>query len=349
MKTARLTSVALERDALSQPDRLSKTLDSVDSVIHAAGVNRGEPGSVRSGNIIAAEQLAAGIAGAEKPVRVVYANSVKSGDPSPYGEGKAAAAEILRNACSATGSAFVDVQLPHLFGECGVPYYNSAVATFAFDIAKGRHSEVNRSGRLELLHAQDAAASLIERAVGSPSKDARLRGREISVGGAYDLLERLADEYAGAQIPALVDRFELLMFNMLRAQLFPARYPIVLTDHRDERGSFVEIVRSHGEGQTSISTTQPGITRGEHFHIHKIERFVVLSGEARMKVRRLDSSEVASFDVSGDDPVAVDMPTLHAHNIQNIGRTPLITMFWTNELFDAAHPDTYPSSVEGSP
>jgi len=105
-------------------------------------------------------------------------------------------------------------------------------------------------------------------------------------------------------------------------------------------------VRAHGgQGQTFVSTTKPGITRGEHFHLRKIERFVVLRGEARISLRRMFADDVVSFDVTGDAPAVVDMPTMWVHNITNTGASELTTLFWTHELFDPAAPDTFPDTV----
>ena len=138
------------------------------------------------------------------------------------------------------------------------------------------------------------------------------------------------------------------LFNTLRSARFPVGAPIPLTPRIDDRGRLVEAVRSHGgPGQSFVSTTRPGITRGEHFHLRKIERFVVIGGRARISLRRLFTDEVVSFDVTGETPVAVDMPTMWVHKIINTGDGELTTLFWSNELFDPAAPDTFPELVGG--
>jgi UDP-2-acetamido-2,6-beta-L-arabino-hexul-4-ose reductase len=123
-------------------------------------------------------------------------------------------------------------------------------------------------------------------------------------------------------------------------------YPVALAVHADRRGRLVETVRSRGgQGQTFLSWTWPGVTRGEHYHLHKVERFVVVAGRARIRVRRLFHGEIATFDVDGAQPVVVDMPTMWAHDITNTGDDELITMFWTNAIFDHGAPDTFPAAV----
>jgi UDP-2-acetamido-2,6-beta-L-arabino-hexul-4-ose reductase len=134
--------------------------------------------------------------------------------------------------------------------------------------------------------------------------------------------------------------------NTLRAALFPTHYPLRLPEHIDGRGRLTEVVRAHGgQGQTFVSTTKPGSTRGEHFHLSKFERFAVLIGKARISLRKLFSDEVVCFDVDSASPEVVDMPTMWAHNIRNFGDTDLTTLFWTHTLFDVDASDTYPESV----
>ena len=161
-----------------------------------------------------------------------------------------------------------------------------------------------------------------------------------------DTLRASNELYARGDIPPLLTDLSIDLFNTLRAARFPAHYPIPLTARTDDRGSLVEVVRAHGgQGQTFVSSTKPGITRGEHFHLRKIERFVVLTGEARISLRRLFTDDVVSFDVDGEAPAIVDMPTMWVHNITNTGPGDLTTLFWTHELFDPSAPDTFPEPV----
>jgi UDP-2-acetamido-2,6-beta-L-arabino-hexul-4-ose reductase len=296
------------------------------------------------GNLELARALARAVEADGKPRRIVFANSIQSGNGTPYGTGKAAAADLLRTAADRTGGAFIDVQLPNLFGEHGRANYNSFVATFVDLVATGgRPDLIDRP--VPLLHVQAAAATLLD-ALASPSGVLSPPATEASVRQVWDLLCTFSRTYANGDIPRLTSRLEIDLFNTLRARLFPARYPIAPTTHADDRGRLVEMVRSHGgEGQTFVSTTGPGVTRGEHFHLRKFERFVVVSGHARISLRRVLADEVVHFDVSGDRPSIIDMPTMWAHNITNIGDEELVTLFWTNELFDAADPDTYREPV----
>ena len=148
-------------------------------------------------------------------------------------------------------------------------------------------------------------------------------------------------------VPVVHDELELRLFNTIRSQMWPKFYPMKLTKHSDQRGAFFEVVRAWGQGQTSISTTAPGVVRGEHFHFDKVERFAVISGSATIRVRRIFTDELCEFSVSGDEPCFIDMPPLCTHDITNTGTTQLITLFWSHDHFDPKRSDTYPLPVTG--
>jgi dTDP-4-dehydrorhamnose 3,5-epimerase and related enzymes len=317
---------------------LAAAVDGAERVVHLAGVNRASPAEVIEGNIAAARSLAQAIrASATPPKTVVYANSIQAGNGTPYGDAKAAAAQILVEATRWAGSSFVDVRLPNIFAEHGRPYYNSVVATFCARLASGQAPEVHQDRELELMHATDAAAQLLGLEATPPTTS-------ITVAELAARLTEFATVYRTGDMPALRSRFDVRLFNTYRSFLPPA--PVPLPRRGDARGELVEAVRVRGgTGQTFCSTTRPGYTRGDHVHLAKVERFVVLRGEARITLRRLLHDEVVELRVTGDTPVAVDMPALWAHAITNVGSEELVTLFWANELFDPAAPDTYPEPV----
>lgn len=324
---------------------LPRLLAGADAVIHVAGVNRGDNEVVEQGNIDLAEKLATAMAANARLGRVVFANSIQSGNGTPYGSGKDRASLVLGSAAERVGAHFVDVRLPNLFGEHGTPRYNSFVATFVDAVISGQHPHID-DRPVELLHVQAAAQVLID-ALADDKHVLYPSGTSTTVQKVFDTLRKFNALYATGDVPPLHTALDVDLFNTLRAAKFPAAYPILLTSRADNRGRLTEVVRAHGgQGQTFVSTTHRGITRGEHFHLRKIERFVVLSGRARISLRRLFSDEIISFDVNGEEPVIVDMPTLWVHNIQNTGPAELTTVFWTHELFDPASPDTFAEPVQ---
>ena len=333
--------VAVDRDEWAD---LATYAAGADAIIHVAGVNRGSDAEVAQGNIDLARVVADAARASGSAPRIVYANSIQAGNDSPYGIGKGAASDLLARAADDLGSAYVDVRLPNLFGEHGLPRYNSFVATFVHAVISGQTPQIT-DRPVDLLHAQGAAQSLID-GLTTPENRLDPTGTPTTVQAVYDTLREFNDLYDTGDIPPLLTDLNIDLFNSLREARFPAHYPIALAARSDDRGSLVEVVRAHGgQGQTFVSTTKPGITRGEHFHLRKIERFVVLSGRARISLRRLFTDVVVSFDVAGEAPAVVDMPTMWAHNITNTGAGELTTLFWTNELFDPAAPDTFPEAV----
>ncbi len=326
-------------------DRLGELVGSADAVIHFAGINRAPAHEVEEGNARLARELADAVNRAPVAPAIVYANTIQAGNGTPYGTGKAMASAILAEAAGAKGSPFADVVLPNLFGEHGRPDYNSFVATFAHKVVNGTSAQVQDRG-VDLLHAQDAARTFVEALHGANRRVVEPGATSTSVATVLEILSSQFAVYQRGDIPALPSRLHVNLFNTLRSAMFPARYPIPLVRHTDLRGSLVETVRAHGsEGQTFVSTTVPGITRGQHFHLRKVERFVVVSGQARISLRKVLTDQVVEFDVDGSSPAVIDMPTLWAHKITNTGNGELTTLFWTNELFNPQDPDTYPEDT----
>ncbi|TRY18364.1 SDR family oxidoreductase [Tessaracoccus rhinocerotis] len=314
-------------------------LNGATRLIHIAGVNRATPDQVSAGNIQFAEQVSEALRRApEPPPVVVYANSTQTGNGTPYGEAKARAGEILALASQEVGAQFLDLRLPNLFGEHGRPFYNAVTATFCHILSTGGEPRVDQDKELTLLHAQNAADLLT--GATTPEEQGNLEVTK-SVSGLLGRLRELASVYDRGEMPDLADEFDRDLFNTYRSYTIETRTPITLTRHADPRGSFFEVVRSHGgTGQSAFSTTVPGISRGDHFHRRKVERFTVLAGQAVISLRKLFTDEVLNFTVAGDAPVAVDMPTMWAHRITNTGTADLFTSFWTNDLFDPSKPDT---------
>jgi UDP-2-acetamido-2,6-beta-L-arabino-hexul-4-ose reductase len=328
---------------------LDDALAGVDVVFHLAGVNRAADDQVEQGNVELARLLSNSLDRIRSTADIVYANSIQADLDNPYGRGKAAAAAVLRKSAAGRGGRFFDVRFPNLFGEGGRPYYNSFVATFVAKVVAGEDPVVENDRTIRLVHAQDAAEHLIGLLGDSPEVHP-LEGFDVRISDVAEILAAQYAVYRYGVFPDLSSAFEMRLFNTLSAALFPDHLPIPLAQHSDSRGTFVEITRSlGGASQSSFSTTKPGIRRGDHFHLRKAERFVVVKGNGLMRLRHMVTDRVVEYPVTGDNPVVVDMPTGWTHSIENIGEEEMITLFWISEPYDPTDPDTFPAKVSDEP
>lgn len=331
---------------LADPDRLAGLLAGVDRVLHLADVDRGSVKEIFTGNVRLAEALTAGLRRcATPPGTVVFANSVRAGDGTPYGEGKSAAAAHLAEATRSDGSRLVDFRLPTLFGEHDERFPGSVVAALARSLAEGGKPTADRDRELDLLHATDAAGLLLDVevpvATRTPVHPVRRTVHQLAYQlGGFAAVHRTGD------LPDLTDRFDVRLFNTYRSYRSPANYPIRLVRQTDTLGELIEAGRVPGRGgQTWYSSTRPGATRGGYFHLAKIERIVVLRGDAELRLRRVLHDDVVTVGLSGREPAVVDVPTMWTHELTNTGDDELLTLCWANEILDPARPDTFPESI----
>lgn len=339
--------VPLRREDYCDPATLIRAVTDADAVVHLAAVNSHLP-AVEAANAEITDLLLAALRQSEATPHIVVANSTHSETDSPYGRAKRKVVDSLRGWATAAGSTLSDVVLPGIFGEGGRPNYNSVTATICDAVVVGKAAQLNSDAQIELIHAQDACLVLIESALKRPDH-VRPTGAETSVGELHRSISRLHSIYSrSGEIPSLENEFTTRLFNQLRFRMFEDRETLPLRAHHDQRGTYAEVVRSSDPCQVSFSTTQPGRTRGEHFHFAKIERFAVVGGEGRIELRRLFDDHVHEIHCSGRSPVLIDIPTLFTHNLSNVGTSELVTLFWTNEHFDPMNADTWPEPVHRS-
>ncbi len=340
--------VRVGREEFGDPELLSRSLADSEVVYHLAGVNRAETDhAVEQGNEHLARRLADAIKDNGRPVHVVYGNSTQARNDSPYGRGKRRAAECLATAVAEVGGTLADVLLPNLFGEHGRPAYNSFVSTFCHEVAHGRTPSVTNDRSIPLLHAQSAAGALMAAAASHTDASVAPEGSERGISEVLALIQECHATYARGEIPVLDTEFRVDLFNTYRSYMFPQMFPFRAQLNEDPRGRLFETVRAHGgTTQAFVSTTVPGATRGDHYHLRKVERFFVVKGTAEIALRRLYDDEIVRFRVTGDAPSFVDMPTMWVHNITNVGDDELVTMFWADQLLDPQSPDQYPERVE---
>ncbi len=337
-----------DRGTFSAKADLQNFVNGLDFIVHLAGVNRAVDDELMQGNLQPARQLIEALTATGSAACVLYSSTTHAIEPSTvYGQAKQGVSNILRDWADAAGGRFINLIIPHVFGEYGKPFYNSGVATFCHQIVHGESPEVNPNGMLELVHVQDLVEQMLDLCQQGGSGDYRIEGQSISVPDVVKKLESFRDDYLQKrQFPDLSDAFTRKLFNTFRSYIdYPDR-ECATVQHTDNRGWLVETVKTGSGGQCFVSSTHPGIMRGNHFHRRKVERFFVLQGKAEIKLRKLFGSEVISYRLDGDKPGFVDIPTLHTHNITNIGDNELITLFWADEFYDPEKPDTFFEEVE---
>lgn len=336
--------VMLDHAGFEDDGVLADAVRDADLVLHFAGVNRGVDTEVETANPQIADRLAQAIGQAAARPHIVYANSTHAASDTPYGRSKRGAAERL----SATGLGFTNLILPHIFGEGARSYYNNVTATLIDQVIKGENPTINPDGVVHLLHAGAAAHFAIDAGLAGQSGELAPSGQRTGVPALYQLLRGFHESYSANIFPDLTDKFHAALFNSYRAALYPDGFPRPLKLNTDKRGTLFEAVKGGGGGQSFASWTEPGVTRGDHFHLDKVERFLVLDGEAIIRIRRILGGPVWEYRVNGATPSPVDMPTLHTHSIENVGGRPLLTLFWTHEIFDPSAPDTFADPVLGA-
>jgi UDP-2-acetamido-2,6-beta-L-arabino-hexul-4-ose reductase len=330
------------RDVFAEQEELKRFVDDLDLIVHLAGVNRAEPEELVHGNTEPATRLVVAMKETGSIPSLAYTTSTQAiNGTTPYAEGKTAVSRIFWEWARESGASFVNIIVPHVFGEYGRPYYNSAVATFAHQIVNGEQPSVHNDSQLELVHVQDLVHQIISFYEEGVTGDKRIEGRPTGVVEAATLLQQLYKTYVKqGQFPDLNSHFTRCMFNTLRGAMDNSKRHCMVTKHEDNRGWLVETVKANSGGQCFVSTSKPGITRGNHFHLRKVERFMVLKGRAQIKLRKLFTDEVITYDLDGASPSYVDMPTMHTHSITNVGEDELVTLFWADEFFDPENPDT---------
>lgn len=324
---------------------LARFAAGADVVVHLAGMNRGDDRELETVNKGLADALIQACESQGSRPHVILASSAHITRDTAYARSKRYVAERLQAWAQRSGARFTCLVLPHVFGEFGKPFYNSAVSTFCHQLTAGEEPKIIVDAQLELLHAQRVAEAVLRISREGAAGELPLSGTKLGVSQLLARLKGMAELYRSHIIPDLREDIDLDLFNTLRSYMYPSRYPVSLAVHSDARGGLFEAVKARNGGQSFISSTKPGVTRGNHYHRRKVERFLVLGGRAVLRIRKLFSTDTVAFEIEGGRPQYVDIPTLHTHNITNVGDSDLTTLFWAHEIFDPRAPDTVAETV----
>ncbi|HVW13941.1 MAG TPA: NAD-dependent epimerase/dehydratase family protein [Mucilaginibacter sp.] len=342
--------IPYEKKFFDDDDKLREFVSKCDVIVHLAAMNRhNDPEVIYQTNIILVKKLIDAMEKSGSTPHVLFSSSSQEERENIYGKSKREGRELFTAWAKRSGGKFTGMVIPNVFGPFGHPYYNSFIATFCHQLNHNEDPRIEVDGMVKLIYVGDLVTAIINEIEHGQGSDRLLipHADEYKVSAILALLQNYKAQYAdNGMIPELKNGFEIKLFNTFRCYMDVKSYfPVKFTKHTDARGSFVEVIRLEIGGQVSFSTTVPGITRGNHFHTRKIERFAVIKGKALIQLRRIGTGEVMDFYLSGDEPAYVDMPVWYTHNIKNIGEDDLYTIFWINEFYDPADPDTYFENV----
>lgn len=336
-----------EFDIDTDPALLDQYCCDCDFVFHLAGVNRPKDQSeYMQGNFGFTSTLLDTLKKHKNTCPVMLASSIQAALDNPYGQSKKAGEELLLEYGKDTGAKVLIYRFPNVFGKWCRPNYNSAVATFCHNIAHGLPITVNDpSVNMTLVYIDDVVEELIHALQGQETHQGIFCKvpveYKITLGKIVELVSSFKASREERSIPDMSDAFTKKLYATYLSYLPDDQFSYPLKMNIDHRGSFTEIIRTHDRGQFSVNISKPGITKGNHWHHTKNEKFVVVSGRGVIRFRKPDSDQVLEYYVSGDKIEVVDIPTGYTHNIENLGETDMVTFMWCNECFDPEKPDTY--------
>lgn len=338
-----LFKVTRETSATELADYASKA----DFVYHLAGVNRPQDNAeFKEGNVDFTNDLLTALTKANNTAPILLTSSIQAENDSPYGMSKKDGEELVFQYGQDRGVPVFIYRLPNLFGKWSKPNYNSVIATFSYKIARNEVITINDPEvELNLVYIDDLIEEFLRALEGKPTKEGKyftvpvLYKRKLGV--IAELLKEFKNSRDNRVISNLNDDFILKLYSTYLNFLPKDDFAYPLVTHEDQRGSFTEMIKSPYAGQVSVNVSKPGITKGEHWHHTKNEKFLVVSGQGLIRFRDYFSDEIIEYKVSSEKLEVVDIPTGYTHSIVNTGDSDMVTIMWVNEMFDPNNPDTF--------
>lgn len=325
---------------------LIESLGKVDFVFHLAGVNRPQcEEDFRTGNVGLTEEIVGALQKQGRSVPILLCSSTQAAQNNPYGLSKHQAEEAVFAYGKETGSLVFVYRLPNLFGKWCRPNYNSAVATFCHNIANDLPIQINDPNlSMTLAYIDDVVEAFLANLDGKLTHGERYCEVEtvytITLGEIAELLHGFKSSRLDLSVPNMSAPLTKKLYSTYLSYLPTDQFSYPLKMNVDDRGSFTEFIKTPDRGQVSINISKPGITKGNHWHHTKNEKFLVVSGRGVIRFRKIGSEEVIVYAVSGDKLEVVDIPTGYTHNISNTGECDMVTVMWVNEMLDPGKPDT---------
>lgn len=336
-----------EYDLDNTVENLKRFTSDCDFVIHLAGVNRPRnPQEFYEGNAGFTETLCKYLKEYNNKAGILISSSIQAECDNDYGKSKKEGEELLKQFGEENGNPIYVYRFANLFGKWCRPNYNSVTATWCYNIANGLDIQVNDPNVvLPLCYIDDVVKEIIQCMQGNPNFNGEYYEvspiHEISLGELAKTIQSFKESRTDLSIPNQNDELTKKLYATYLSYLPEKEFSYPLKMNIDNRGSFTEFIRTKEHGQVSINISKPHITKGNHWHHTKNEKFLVVSGTGVIRFRKINDDKVIEYFVSGDKLEVIDIPTGYTHNIENLGDTDMVTVMWANEPFDPNKPDTY--------
>lgn len=318
-----------------------------DFVFHLAGINRPQSEKeFEEGNVDFTDSLLSYLSKSEKKAPIMISSSKQANLDNPYGMSKRAGENLVFEYGKKNDVRTLVYRFPNVFGKWSRPNYNSAIATFCYNISRGIDIQVNDPNvMMELVYIDDVVNELILGLSAQESREAEFcfvpTIHKQKLGWIAETIEKFQKSRENLVLPNMGDELTKKLYSTYLSFLEEDNFSYELKMNVDERGSFTEFLRTTNAGQTSINISKPGIVKGNHWHHTKNEKFLVVSGTGVIRFRKPDSDNIIEYFVSGEKLEVVDIPVGYTHNIENLGTNDMVTVMWVNEPFNPNEPDTF--------
>jgi len=329
---------------------LPDLVERADAIIHLAGENRAEDVSeFRINNAELTQSICDVIRSLSRKIPIIFASSIQAGYANPYGESKRTAEVALEKLAIETKNPVFIYRLPGVFGKWCKPHYNSVVATFCHNIAQDLPIQIDdHLKELTLVYIDDLVAEFIDSIQNQNKSSLKISVQpeyRISVGKLAEQIKNFSNSRSTLILENVGSGFTRALYSTYVSYLLPDKFSYSVPTYTDERGTFSEILKTQKNGQFSFFSAYPGVTRGDHYHHSKTEKFIVIKGTACFRFRNVVTNENYEISTNSNNPTIVDTIPGWTHNITNIGNEDLIVMLWANEIFDRDNPDTIACEV----
>jgi len=343
----------MQFDKSNTMDELITMVEKSDFIFHLAGINRPEKiEEFTEGNVDLIAQLLDAHKGANSKSPIVVSSSIQAELENPYGKSKLAGEKLVQEYGTDNNVETYIYRFSNLFGKWSRPNYNSVISTFCHNVARGIDITVNDPEiTLNLTYIDDVLNEFNRALAGNPTMSDNSRYYivpevySIKLGRIAELILEFKESRNNRMINDMSDPFTKKLYSTYLSYLPETEFSYPLVMHKDERGSFSEFIKSPQGGQVSVNISKPGVTKGQHWHHTKNEKFLVVHGTGVIRFRKIDTEDIIEYPVTSEKLEVVDIPVGYTHSIVNTGSDDMVTIMWVNELFDPNDTDTFPLEV----